>query len=152
DFVIIGTQRGGTTSLYRYLIDHPDVAGAMLTKEVHYFDTNLRRGPGWYRAFFPTKAARDRHRRRTGRELVAGEASPYYLFHPLVPDRAHELLPDAKLVVMLRDPVERAFSHHGHEVELGYEQLGFAEALDREPERLAGELERMRADPAYVSF
>jgi Sulfotransferase domain len=152
EFVIIGTQRGGTTSLYQYLVDHPDVSGALLTKEVHYFDTNFGRGVGWYRAFFPTRAARERHRRRTGNALVCGEASPYYLFHPLVPERAHALLPDARLIVMLRDPVERAFSHHRHEVELGYEQLSFEEALDREPERLAGEVERMRADPGYVSF
>ena len=81
-----------------------------------------------------------------------GEATPYYLFHPAVPDRVASALPNVRLIAVLRDPVERAWSHHRHEVELGYEDLPFEEALEREDERLAGEEERLVADPLAVSF
>lgn len=151
-FLIVGAQRGGTTSLYAYLRRHPDVAGALLEKEVHFFDLHFDRGEGWYRRFFPTEAACARHRRRRGRQLLVGEASPYYLFHPLVPERVARALPGARLIAMLRDPVERAYSQWRHEVELGHETLPFEEAVAREPERTAGEAERLASDPTHVSF
>jgi hypothetical protein len=152
DFLIIGTQRGGTTSLYHYLARHPQIAGAVMDKEVHYFDTNHDRGPGWYRGRFPTRGAVDRIARKVGAPAIVGEASPYYLFHPLVPARARELLPDVRLIAMLRDPVDRAWSGYRHEVDLGYEDLAFEDAIDREAERLDGEEARILADPTYVSF
>jgi hypothetical protein len=80
-----------------------------------------------------------------------GEASPSYLFHPLAPERVAELVPEAKLIALVRNPVDRAFSHYQHEVALGREPLSFEDALDAEDERLRGEEERMRADPAYFS-
>ncbi len=86
---------------------------------------------------------------RTGR--IVGEASPSYLFHPQAPERAAALVPEARLIAILRDPVERAHSHYQHEVSLGREELPFEEALEAEEERLAGELERMRSDPSYFS-
>src|SRR6266545_1449212 len=89
-FLVIGTKRGGSTSLYEYLIRHPDVAGCLLTK--------------------------------------------------------------GSLIAVLRDPVERAWSHYRYERHRGYEDLPFEEALRREPERLAGEAERMVAEPGYSSF
>lgn len=151
DFLIIGTQRGGTTSLYNYLVRHPAIVGTRLTKEVHYFDLNFERGERWYRAFFPTRDAVERLRRKNNGALAIGEASPYYQFHPHVPGRVADLLPDARFIVMLRDPVERAWSHYRHEVELGYERLPFEAALQRERERVAEEAERLRRDPTFVS-
>ena len=141
--VIIGAQRSGTTSLFNYLIQHPDVL-APLTKEIHYFDLHYARGVNWYRGRFPYV--------RQLRGALTLDASPYYLPHPLVPERAARLLPGAKLVVLLRNPVVRALSHYQHEVRGGRESLTFAEAIEREPERLAGEEERLRADPGYYSF
>src|SRR3954453_12461513 len=82
---------------------------------------------------------------------LVGEASPSYLFHPLAPDRVARLLPDARLIALLRSPVERAFSHYQHEVALGREPLSFEEAIDREDERMRGELEHMLRDPYYFS-
>ena len=142
--LIIGAQKGGTTSLYSYLVQHPDVL-APLSKEIHYFDLNYARGATWYRARFPFS-----HQLRGG--ALTLDASPYYLAHPQVPPRAAQLLPDAKLVALLRDPVARAFSHYQHEVRGGRESLSFGEAIEREPERLAGEEERLRQDPAYYSY
>jgi hypothetical protein len=92
-----------------------------------------------------------RAERTNGRRLVVGEASPSYILHPLAPERVHRLVPGARLVALLRDPVDRAYSHYQHEVVRGTETLPFEEALDAEEERLRGEVERMSADPAYFS-
>jgi hypothetical protein len=83
---------------------------------------------------------------------VTGEASPYYLFHPHAPARAGEVLGDARIIVILRDPVERAHSHHAERRANGVEPLTFEEALAAEADRLAGEQERLEEDPSYRSF
>ncbi len=142
DFLIIGAQKAGTTSLHEYLCEHPLVSSSTV-KEVHYFDLAYARGSGWYRAHFHLP-------RRAGG--IAGEASPYYLFHPLVPARVAGDLPRARLIVLLRNPIERAYSQHNHERALGFETLGFEQAIGREPERLRGEEERIARVPGYASF
>jgi hypothetical protein len=140
-FLIIGTQKGGTTSLYELVAEHPDVGRASL-KEVHYFDQNHHRPIAWYQAHFPLR----------GTAKHTGEASPYYMFHPLCAERVSAALPDVKLIVLLRNPVDRAHSHHNHEQALGYEKLDFVTALAQEPERLAAEERRVAEDPDYDSF
>jgi len=140
DFIIIGAQKGGTSSLYAALAGHPGVASAP-KKEVHFFDRHHRLLLP-YRRNFPL-------RRRGG--PLSGEATPYYLFHPLVPERVRASVPGVRLIVLLRDPVERAYSHHAHETRLGFEELPFAEAIEAEGRRLAGEEERLRRDPRYRS-
>ncbi|HYT37873.1 MAG TPA: sulfotransferase [Acidimicrobiia bacterium] len=154
EFLIIGAQRTGTTSLYKYLSEHPQFRSATLkTKGVHFFDTRYEKGMAWYRAHFPTSAYRAAFRVRHGADLVTGEASPYYLFHPHVPFRLAQHLPDVKLIAMLRDPIERTYSQWQHELSRGFEHLDrFEDALDAEPGRLAGEVEKMNADPDYKSF
>jgi hypothetical protein len=142
--LLIGTQKGGSTSLFNYLVQHPDVLPP-LGKEVHYFDFNYGRGVGWYHGRFPY-----RHQLRDGVQTL--DATPYYMMHPLAPQRAAGLLPGVKLIAVLRNPIERALSHYQHEVRGGRETLSFAEALDREAERLAGEEERLRREPNYYSY
>jgi Sulfotransferase domain len=139
DFLILGAQKAGTTALYAYLRWHPQITGPSF-KEVSFFDRHYARGERWYRAHMPV--------RRGG---IVGEASPSYLFHPLAPERVAKLLPHARLIALLRNPVDRAFSHYQHEVALGREQLSFEEALAREGERMEGELERMLREPTYFS-
>jgi hypothetical protein len=143
-FLIIGTQKGGTTSLFNYLLQHPRLLPP-LTKEVHYFDLHYQCGTRWYRGNFPYA-----HRLRGG--SLTFEASPYYLVHPIVPQRVARVLPEIKLIAVLRNPVDRALSHYQHEVRGGRESLSFSEALAREPERLAGEEERLVNDPGYYSY
>jgi hypothetical protein len=138
DFLIVGAQRCGTTSLHHYLLQHPAVVGPRWSKGVHWFDTDYAHRDAWYRAHFPTAARRERIGRRAGTRAVVGESSPYYLFHPYGAARMAAELPDTKFIALLRDPVERARSHHEHEVARGFETLPFEEALDREDERLAG--------------
>lgn len=152
DFLIIGAQRAGTTSLYRYLTQHPAVLPVVLSKGAHYFDTGFDKGPAWYRSHFPLRVHAELLRHRLGARVKTGEGSPYYVFHPLAPHRVAQTLPDVKLILLLRDPVERAYSHYQHEVARGYETLSFAEAIEAEEERLEGEAERMIADPTYHSF
>jgi hypothetical protein len=150
DFLILGGQRCGTTSLFRHLERDPSVRSG-LRKEVSFFCTNFARGEDWYRAHFPTELARSAWRRQHGVKPAIGEATPYYLFHPAAPARAASVVPDAKLVVLLRNPVDRALSGWGLQRAIGTEPLSFEEALDREDERLAGEEQRLLADPAYRS-
>lgn len=152
DFVIIGAQRAGTTSLFRYLCAHPNVVPPVLNKGIHYFDTGYDKGAAWYRSHFPTNAYRAWTRRRTRSEVLTGEGSPYYVFHPLSPVRISRMLPGARLILMLRDPVSRAYSQYQHEVSRGFEVLSFEEALEREEERLEGEEDRILRDPTYISF
>ena len=149
---IVGAQRCGTTSLFRYLTQHRSVKGPALEKGVHYFDTNFGRGLDWYRSFFPTRRTVEASLRLNGSEMRILEAAPYYLFHPAVPGRMAEVSPDARIVILVRDPVQRALSHHNHEVKRGFETEDFPTALKLEESRLEGELERMAADPTYVSF
>jgi hypothetical protein len=150
-FLVIGAQRAGTTTLYHYLTQHPQVLGAVADKEVHFFDLRYPSGLESYRGAFPTTASAKRVARAHG-AVAIGEATPYYLFHPAVPARVAADLPDVRLIAVLRDPVSRAWSHHRHEVELGFEDLSFEDALEHEPERTAGEAERLAADPQATSF
>ncbi len=146
--MVIGAQRAGTTSLYRYLAQHPDVGSVRLGKGVHYFDTGFDHSWRWYESHFPL----DPDRVPGHRPHMVGEGAPYYLFHPLALRRMRDRLPDVRLVAILRDPVERAYSHWVHETARGFETLSFEAALEAESGRLAGEEERMVADPRYYSF
>lgn len=150
DFLIVGAQRCGTTTMFKTLIQHPDVRRPFLRKGTHYFDKSYHRGERWYRGHFPLAIASPL--RGDGRRVITGESSPYYMFHPLARQRMAGDLPGVKLIVMLRDPVVRAYSGHSHELARGFETLSFEDALAAEPERLAGERERLMADPGYDSF
>lgn len=149
---IVGAQRCGTTSLFRYLTQHRSVTGPMLEKGVHYFDTNFIDDLDWYRSHFPTEMRMKLARQLNGCDTRTVEASPYYLFHPFVPERIHAANPEAKILVLVRDPAERALSHHNHEVKRGFEAEDFETALNLETERLRGEVDKMAADPLYVSY
>ena len=140
DVLVIGAQKAGTTALYAYLRWHPGITGPSW-KEVSFFDRHWWRGEAWYRGHFPLRAG----------ERLVGEASPSYLFHPLAPERARSVVPDAKLIALVRNPVDRAYSHYQHEVALGREPLSFEDALAAEEERTRGEVERLVADPRAFS-
>jgi hypothetical protein len=146
DFIIIGANRSGTTSLYQYLIENPQVRWAY-KKEVSFFShgPHFKRGPRWYRQFFPSESFIAAERRK-GRNMVVGEGTPYYMFHPLTPGRIATLLPAARLIVVLRNPIDRAFSQYQQSLQAGHETLSFEEALDREEERLRGTEEWLMAN------
>ena len=120
--ILLGAQRAGTTSIHSHLGKHPGVYLSK-TKEIHYFDNYQEQGLGWYRSHFPTRGWVEGRSRELGYEKVIGEGTPYYLFHPEVPSRIHEAIPSARLVVLLRNPVDRALSHFRHERRNGSENL-----------------------------
>ena len=145
EFLIIGTQKGGTTFLYNILRRHPHFEAAV-EKEVHFFDTTrFKLGEHWYRTHFPPQ------QQKNGHKVITGEASPYYLFYPLAARRVAETIPQAKLIALLRNPIDRAYSDYQHTVRQGYETLPFDEALKHEEERLRGEKEKILADETYRS-
>jgi hypothetical protein len=148
--IVVGAQRCGTTTLYRVLSEHPDIVRPTFSKGIFYFDINYAKGARWYRGHFPVAALA--RRRVAGPEPVAFESSGYYSFHPLAAGRIGRDLPGVKLVLMVRDPVERAYSAYKHESARGFETETFEDALALEPSRLEGEVERMVADPSYISF
>ena len=121
DFLIIGAQKSGTTSLQFYLQSHPDI-GPNVLGEPHFFDWAWKRGVDWYRDLF---AELDPH-------ALVGEKSPFYLFHPQVPERVASTVPDARLVAILRDPVDRALSHYFHAVRWHNESRPIEEAFKDE--------------------
>lgn len=125
-FMIVGAQKAGTTSLYHYLTRHPRVLSAEY-KELHYFDIRYHRSPIWYRSNFPLWR----------RSAITGEATPYYIFHPDALARIARHFPDIRILVLLRNPVERAISHYFHAKRMGVESLPLEEALAKEAERLA---------------
>jgi len=151
-FMIIGTQKGGTTSLYQYLIQHPCIAPIWI-KEPHFFDIYFYKGLPWYRSHFPTTVQQYYSRHIQKHDLITGEASPYYLFHPQAAKRVAKTLPKAKLIIILRNPVDRAYSQYQHQTrQEGVEPLSFEDALANEEKRLAGEEEKILTDEKYFSF
>jgi hypothetical protein len=128
DFIIIGVQKGGTSTLFEYLKQHPDIKTAVF-KEVHYYDHHYHKGIKWYKSFFPVA--------KKNKSVLYGEASPYYFFHPLVPERLYNDSPNIKLILLLRDPIDRAYSHYQMERRKGREKLkSFEEAISKEAERI----------------
>ena len=140
DLLVLGTQKGGTSSLRRLLLDHPQLFMAA-TKEVHFFSKNWDRSIGWYA----------RHFLNAPESVYCGESTPFYLFHQEAPQRIHNLIPQVKLIVLLRDPVERALSQYFHSVRLGLETLPLDQALAAEPARLLSGDPRHLQEHSYVS-
>jgi hypothetical protein len=155
DFLVIGAAKSGTTSLYGSLVEHPFVAPCRTTdpyfantKEVHFFDYNWYRGEDWYRSHFPLERERDAFAREHGRPFLTGEASPPYISHLWVPPRVRKLVPQAKLIAVLRNPIDRAFSQFQMSRREGWDELeSFEEAIAQEEERLRPSLERLATDP-----
>jgi hypothetical protein len=140
-FIIVGAARCGTTSLYRNMIQHPSIVPAS-KKEIHYFDNGFRQGISWYRSQFIDNMGR----------AITGEASPYYMYHPLAPRRIANVLPNVKLIVLLRNPVDRAYSNYWLWIRTKKEFVSFEAALKAESVRIKNEESRMIADENYYSF
>jgi hypothetical protein len=137
-FIIAGAMRSGTSSLNSYLREHPQVAVSR-PKEVHYFDVNFSEGEDWYRPHFPDSES----------AVAVGEATPDYLYDVEAAGRIAAALPEVKILLLLRDPVDRAHSHYWHNVSVGKEPLGVEDALAAETDRLAAGF-AARAAYSYV--
>lgn len=145
DFIIVGAQRCGTTSLYYYLTAHPNVYPASC-KEIDYFNNNYRKELCWYRYHFPTVIRKYFVTKINKTRFLTGEASVDYMFHPYAPRRLSQILPNARLIVILRNPVDRAYSSYLHSVRLGVEDLTFKEAINSGERRLRQEEDKRKQD------
>ena len=152
DFLIIGVHKGGTTSLYDYLAQHPQVVPAF-EKEVHYFDRRWDGDVDSYRMSFPNTARMEWVERRHG-QAVTGEASPYYISQPHIPGRVRRFVPDAKLILILRDPVARTISafHHNRRRTPNEPLDTLEEAIERELTELADEQAKLIADESHDDY
>lgn len=148
DFVVLGAQKCGTTALYHCLAQHPRIRMPAGKEETHYFNKHYLRGDGWYLNHFPVKLPFSKGKNS---RIVVGDSTPCYIFTPSVPLKLSQFLPDAKFIVIFRDPVERALSHYFHNIRKGHETLSLQAAFEAEAERLAGEQERIFSDPNYYS-
>jgi hypothetical protein len=151
DALIIGAAKSGTTSIYRYLSSHPDVYPARKGNP-DYFNIHYDRGLFWYRGFFPLSADKFIRTRLFRKSFIALEDSPFYFVHPLAPERAASTIPEGKLLLLLRNPVDRAYSQFQHEVRAGRETLSFESAINAEEERLGDESERNRKSEQQAYF
>jgi hypothetical protein len=151
DFLILGVQKGGTTSLYNYLIEHPNIIRAR-RKEAHFFDQHFEKGISWYRGNFPTFMSKYYIEKIRKQVFITGEGSPEYLFYPHIAKKVGNLLPKAKLIVLLRNPVDRAYSQYRHNIRWGHETLSFEDALALEEERTKEGKERAAKEENYHNF
>lgn len=131
-FLCLGAQKAGTTTLHHMLAAHPQVF-LPPTKEVQFFSLHYQRGLAWYAAQFEAALPNQQ----------LGEITPYYLFHPYAPARINAVLPEVRCIVLLRDPVERCISHYFHARRLGFEHLSLVDALAAESSRLEGSVCRL---------
>ena len=150
DFIIIGVQRCGTTSLYCNLVQHPNIFPAFV-KEVHFFDIDFIKGINWYRPHFPSRLYKYYITRICKQGFITGEASPSYIIHRLA-KRISKILPRVKIIILLRNPIYRAYSHYCHQVRKRRETLSFKHAIEKEAERLNGEAEKILQNENYNSF
>ena len=143
DFLILGSQKCGAEALFGYLENHLQIIKEG-TKQIHFFELNFDRGVDWY--------SKQLMRSVAGDKVLLGERTPYYIYHPLVAERVYKCFPDVKLIVILRNPVKRAWLHYNLEVAIGCEKLDFEKAIASEPDRLKGEIKKIRSDEGYYSF
>lgn len=134
DLIVIGVVRGGTTSLYHYLGDHPCIIRSSYD-EIGFFDSNYHLGVTWYRSFFPTKIYA-KYIKWKHKQFLTYDVTPFYIFNPVVVSRIRSLLPNVKLIAVLRNPVDRAYSNYYLGVRSGNEKRTFEEAIVAEFEKI----------------
>ena len=150
DFYIIGTQKGGTSSLYDYLTTHPSIEPCY-TKEPSYFDRYFERGLHWYKINFPFKIHKFIATNIFKNNFVTGEASVRYLDHPFAPQRIKEITPNAKFIILLRNPISRSFSHYSRVKGNDREDLSFREAFLNESNRTQEDFKKIYTNPLYYA-
>jgi len=127
NFFVIGVVRSGTTSLFHYLNQHPNISGA-LYDELGYFDDNYHLGVNWYKSLFPTIFTKKRIQKEHGK-FLSFDDTPFYVYNPQVVRRIHENFPNAKMILLLRNPIDRAYSNYNLP---NFTKLTFEEIIQNE--------------------
>jgi len=136
--------------LYEYLTQHPSVIPGV-GKEVYFFDKKFDKGINWYKSFFPTKLSKSRLENKQKRNCLTGEATPRYIHYPHTPKRVFDLIPNIKLIVLLRNPIDRAYSHYQMEAGNDNEELPFEEAIEQEEKRITDDMKKMERNENFYS-
>ena len=134
DFFVIGVVRSGTTSMYHYLDQHPSIVKSAYD-EIGFFDDNFRLGWSWYRSLFPTRMKKEKIKEETGNFLTFDD-TPFYIYNEIVAKRIREFFPNGKIIVLLRNPIDRAYSNYILGVRRGDEKRSFEEAVLEEMEHI----------------
>lgn len=140
EFIIPGAPKCGTTSLYNYLIQHPQILSAS-RKEPMFFSMYYNKNPNWYKINFPFSSQLNNSKNK---KIITGEASTSYLIYPNVPEKIKKMFPHVKIIIMLRNPVDRAFSQYKNQVRNGREKLSFEMAIKEEVSRLGKSFEEIK--------
>ncbi len=128
NFLVIGAQKSGTTSLFEYLRQHPDIyIPSVKETTFFYLDCLYEKGMSYYEDHFFCGV---------NKEKAVGELSPHYLYHPFCRDRIRKNLEDLKFIILLRNPIDRAYSNYWMEVKRGHETLSFKDAIEKEQQRI----------------
>lgn len=131
DFIIIGGIKCGTTSLYNYMIQHPNIYPA-LRKETKFFDIDYNLGMNWYKPNFPINIKKYFVKNLLKQKFITGEATAAYFHHPLVSKRIFEKIPKIKLIILLRNPIDRAYSDFNMRTRAKMENLSFEKVVEKE--------------------
>jgi hypothetical protein len=152
DFYIIGAAKSGTSSLYTSLTQHPGIINRV-EKEIHFFDYPQKRNQGiaYYKANFLSQNQKKYISKKLGYNVIEGDATPF-MSHLWIPKWLFEINPNAKLIAILRNPIDRAFSGYHHNKRCGREPLSFEEAIASEPDRIKEEFEKIKTDPQASSY
>lgn len=151
DYFIIGFPKCGTTSLHEYLGEHPDVY-LPFGKEIDFFDRLYSRGLNWYKTSFPNIVQKSFVKNFQKKEFLTGEATPRYIVHPHAVKRIHNTIPNGKFIILMRNPIDRAYSHYKMNLRNDYEYRSFEDALKFEKERIDGRYEKMIKNENYYSW
>jgi len=149
DFYILGAQKSGTTALFEYLTRHPNIPQTI--KDIRFFDKYYHKGSDWYRLHFPLKFSKFVSQKIYSKKYVIGEATERYLEYPHAPRRVNIITPQAKFLIILRNPVERTYSHYNFNVIRKKENKSFENAIFNEHEKLKIEFEKMSNDENYYA-
>ena len=130
DFFVVGVVRSGTTSLYYYLDQHPCVMKSAYD-ELGFFDSNFDLGWNWYKSLFPTIMQKKKIEKRNGKFLTFDD-TPFYVYNSTVVKRIKRNFPDAKIIVIFRNPIDRAYSNYFLGVNGGKEKRKFDDLIEEE--------------------
>ena len=131
DFLVIGVGRGGTTSCFHYLSQHPSIIGSAYD-DIGFFDQNFHLGLNWYRSMFPTKFLKKKIAKKFGKCLTY-DVTPAYIRKPWAARRIKELFPEIKLIALLRNPVDKAYSHYNSKMQVeGDTKTTFEEMIEED--------------------
>jgi len=156
DFLIIGEHKCGTTSLFEYMLEHPCILSPTI-KEPNYFNRHYEKGTLWYKKHFPTFLSKLYCQNKNKNKVITGEATTHYLFaKDEITYRIKKLLPSTKIIVILRNPIERAYSQYSMFVSEGRENLSFEDAIEREKQIINKKIKQVnfpkysRLHPSYT--